>query len=358
MATWRDLQAARRAGSLAAQRARRRLGLPLERRVDIFAVIESEGVWLMFQPLRELYGFYRRVGDVAGVVINANHPVSLQRYTAAHEYGHHVLGHGFSLDEVRNVDGARGVDGARDLEDALAARSQAEVGDPLEEAAAQAFAGTFLMPIQVVNRLLTDRGLDPDRPALGPAEGYELSLELGASYEAAVTQLAVLEKVSWNETRRLRLPPLQIKTTMAGRRPGDARADVWLVHETDQERDLPLRVGDEVVLRLPEIPSSGYAWTLEQRAFSSLELIDETTEADDGGDDTDDDGVYGGRSIRRVLLRATNPGVDDVVVALSRPWEPEPVEKVVLHVHVAGEPTGDAASGLVRSQQLQRALVA
>lgn len=353
MANWRDLQAARRSGSLAAQRTRRRLGLPLERRVDIFSIIESEGVWLMFQPLRELYGFYRRIGEVAGIVVNANHPVSLQRYTAAHEYGHHVLGHGYSLDEVRNVDGARGIDEAADFEGALAARSQPEVGDPVEEAAAQAFAGTFLMPIQVVNALLAARGLDPDRPALGPAQVYDLSLELGTSYEAAVTQLAVLEKITWPETRRLRLPPLQIKTTVAGRRPDDARADVWLVHETDRERQLPLRVGDEVVLRLPEIPSSGYAWTLERRAFAALELVEEAAEPSDDHDD-----VYGGRSIRRVLLRATTPGVDDIVVALSRPWEPEPIEKVVVHVHVAGEPTGDAASGLVQGQQLQRALVA
>jgi predicted secreted protein len=210
------------------------------------------------------------------------------------------------------------------------------------------------MPIQVVNRLLVARGLDRDRPALGPAEVYDVSLEVGASYEAAVTQLAVLEKITWAESRRLRLPPLQIKTTMAGRRPDDARADVWLVQETDRERQLLLRVGDEVVLRLPEIPSSGYAWTLERRAFSSLELIEEATEpADD-----DHDEVYGGRIIRRVLLRATAPGIDDIVVGLSRPWEPKPVEKVVVHVHVAGEPTGDGASGLVRSQQLQRALVA
>lgn len=353
MATWRELDAARRAGSLAAQRARRRLGIPLERRVDIFAVIEADGVWLMFQPLRDLYGFYRRLGDVAGIVINAAHPVSLQRYTAAHEYGHHVLGHGFSLDEVRNVDGARGVDEAVDFDEALSARSRAEVGQPLEEAAAQAFAGTFLMPIQVVNGLLVARGFDRDHPSLTPADVYDLSLELGASYEATVTQFAVLEKITWAQTRQMRLPPLEIKTTMAGRRPRDARADVWLVHETDRERQLPLRVGDEVVVRLPEIPSSGYAWTMERRAFSSLELVHETVEAD--GDDAD---LYGGRAVRRVLLRARAPGVDDIVVALQRPWEPDPARTVVVHVHVAGEPTGEVPTGLLRTQQLQRVLVA
>ena len=351
MATRRELQEARRTGSLAAQRARRRLGLPLERRVDIFAVIEAEGVWLMFQPLRELYGFYRRLGDVAGIVVNSNHPTSLQRYTAAHEFGHHALGHGYSLDEVRNVDGARGVGEADDLEDVIAGRSTADVGDPLEEAAAQAFAGTFLMPIQVVNRMLLERGFNRDHPELDPSDIYDLSLELGVSYGAAVTQLAVLEKIAWTDTRRLRLPPIEIKTIVAGHRPNDARADVWRIQEADSERQLPLRIGDEVVLRLPEVPSSGYAWTLEREQFSALDLVDDRLDTSTGDD------IYGGAAVRRVLLRATRPGVDDIVVGLRRPWEPGEVGKVAVHAHVAGEPTGDAPFGLVLSQQLQRVLV-
>jgi predicted secreted protein len=150
----------------------------------------------------------------------------------------------------------------------------------------------------------------------------------------------------------LRLPPIEIKTVVAGRRPGDARADVWLVQTTDSERELPLRIGDEVVLRLPEVPSSGYAWTLEQRHFSALKLLEDQLDA------PRHDELYGAATVRRVLLRATGPGVDDVVIGLRRPWEPDNVGKLVVHAHVVGEPTGDAPSGLVRSQQLQRALVA
>jgi hypothetical protein len=138
------------------------------------------------------------------------------------------------------------------------------------------------MPVQIVNRLLIARGFDRDHPQLGPADVYELSLEFGTSYEATLTQLAVLEKITWAEARKLRLPPIEIKTTLAaGRRPQDARADVWLVRETDTERDLPLRVSDEVVLRLPEMPSSGYVWTLHRIQFASLEVVDEVTEAVD-----------------------------------------------------------------------------
>jgi len=353
MAPWPQMQAAACEGSLAAQRARRRLGLSLERRVDVFSVIESEGIWLMFQPLRNLFGFYRRLSGVAGIVINANHPPSLQRYTAAHEYGHHVLGHGFSLDEIRNIDGARGINETCEFEEALAVRLPAEGGDPRHEAAAQAFAGHFLMPIQVVNRVLLARGFDRDHPQLSPVDVYELSLEFGTSYQATVTQLAVLEKINWAETHKLRLPPIEIKTILAaGRRPQDTRADVWLVRETDTERDLPVRVSDEIVLRLPERPSNGYVWTLHRIQFSSLEVVEEVTEAvDDEGD------RHGGSTVRRVHLRAISPGVDDIAVVLRRPWEDKPLRQVVVHVHVAGGPTGDAASGLIWSQQLQRALV-
>lgn len=354
MPTWRDLQGARRQGSLGAQRTRRRLGLALERRVDIFAVIEAEGIWLMFQPLYDLFGFYRQVANVAGIVIQSKHPASLQRYTAAHEYGHYVLGHAFSLDEVRNIDGARGLNEAQDLEAALAARSAAELGDPLQEAAAQAFAATFLMPIQVVNRALLDRDLDRDHPQLEPADVYGLSLEFGTSYEATVTQLAVLEKITWPESRQLRVPPIKIKTALAGgRRPLDGRADLWLVQHTHHNQYLRVRVRDEVLLRLPEVPSSGYAWTVKRRDFRVMEVIDEVvTPADD------DSQLYGGAAFRDLRLRAIGPGSDEISVSLVRPWEQTPFETIDINVRVIDEPTGDSPQGLLRSQQLQRVRVA
>jgi predicted secreted protein len=209
------------------------------------------------------------------------------------------------------------------------------------------------MPVQVVNRVLLARGFDRDYPQLSPADVYELSLEFGTSYLATVTQLAVLEKITWAETRKLCLPPIKIKTTLAaGRRPQDTRADAWLVRETDTERDLPVRVRDEIVLLLPEIPSSGDVWTLHRTQFAPLVFVDEVAEAvNDEGDH------HGDSAIRRVHLRAISPGVDDIAVVLRRPWEDKSLRQVVVHVHVAGEPTGDAASGLILSQQPQRALV-
>jgi Zn-dependent peptidase ImmA (M78 family)/predicted secreted protein len=320
------------------------------RRVEIFDVIEANGTWLMFQPLDRLYGVYRRVGEVTGIAINAQHPPSLQRYTAAHELGHHVLGHGFSLDEVHNVDGARGIEESEDFDNALAARSSVDVGDPTEEAAAQAFAATFLMPIQAFNRVLLDLHFDRDRPALEPEDVYRLSLEFGTSYEATVTQLAVLDKITWPQARGLRLPPIRIKTALAGQPLENSRADVWLIEETVGERRLPLRVADEVIVRLEEIPSSGYGWELDTERLGPLELLDRRVVAGD-----DDPDLYGAAARREIHLRATAPGDAMLRLALARPWEDDPpLQTVAVNVIVAESPTGDAPQGLVRSQQLQR----
>lgn len=353
MATWGRWLATRRQGALEAQRTRINLGLVAERRLDIFDVIDRTGIWLMFQPLDRLYGFYRRVGDVAGIAVNSNHPLALQRYTAAHEFGHHVLGHAFGLDEVRNVDGARGIPEAADLENTLGRRSGVDLGDPDREAAAQAFAATLLMPLHIMNQLLVERGFDRDHPELDAPHVYALSLELGTSYEATVTQLAVLDKVSWAQARSFRIPPIRIKTRVAGRRPTDSRAEVWLIEETMGERQLHLRPGDEIALRLPEVPSSGYTWVLATREYVSLEVLDDEIRALSSDAD-----LIGGPALREILFRASQLGSDRLELHLQRPWEADapPVQSVSVHVTVESGPTGEAPSGLVHRQQVQRAL--
>lgn len=116
-------------GVRAAQREHQRLRTDFTSRVEIFDVIENEQIWLVFQRLGNLYGAYQRCGDAIGIVVSSQHPLSLQRYTAAHEYGHHVLGHTVSADDETRIH----------------RRSQYP-----REIAAQAFAGEFLMPLQLV----------------------------------------------------------------------------------------------------------------------------------------------------------------------------------------------------------------
>ncbi len=90
-------------GVRAAQREHQRLDTTFLGRVEIFDIIEEQQIWLLFQKLQGLYGAYKRHGGVAGIIINSQHPLTLQRYTAAHEYGHHVLGHDASADDEDRI---------------------------------------------------------------------------------------------------------------------------------------------------------------------------------------------------------------------------------------------------------------
>jgi predicted secreted protein len=205
----------------------------------------------------------------------------------------------------------------------------------------------------MVNAALVGADLDWDRPQLTAADVYALSLQFGTSYEAALTQLAVLEKISWTAIRGLRLPPIQIKTNLAGRRPLDVRADLWVAYDRHREQEFPMRVGDELLVRLPEIPSSGFSWELTPPAPTNLEIVDNRVDAVGDGEL-----VLGGAVQRTIHLRATVPGLVDLAAQLVRPWEDEPVDRVTFHVAVASSPTGGAPVGLLEKQQRRMAEVA
>lgn len=72
-------QRATRDGVRAAQEEHQRLATAFHARVEIFDVIEGERIWLFFRRLHSLYGAYQRYGETAGIVINAQHPLTLQR---------------------------------------------------------------------------------------------------------------------------------------------------------------------------------------------------------------------------------------------------------------------------------------
>src|SRR5437867_2727207 len=88
---------AHRLAMLRAAHAHRELGIDPTRRIDIFRAIEDAELILSFEPMPNLSGAYYRD---AGILVNANHPLARQRYTAAHEFGHHLFRHDTSVDPL------------------------------------------------------------------------------------------------------------------------------------------------------------------------------------------------------------------------------------------------------------------
>src|SRR4051794_21789546 len=67
-------------------------------RVDVFAAILGQGAELIFKKLEGLLGAYIS-NPMPGILVTSERPLSIQRFTAAHELGQHWMKHIGSLDD-------------------------------------------------------------------------------------------------------------------------------------------------------------------------------------------------------------------------------------------------------------------
>jgi Zn-dependent peptidase ImmA (M78 family) len=98
-------------------------GLPLE---DVIAVVEGTGVHVLLLALQDgVAGAYAPRTDCSMIFVNGTQAIARQRFTVAHEFGHHRLGHASVVDRTTTIGGFQ--------------------HDPVE-VEANAFAAEFLMP--------------------------------------------------------------------------------------------------------------------------------------------------------------------------------------------------------------------
>ena len=223
---WRDAQ---REGMFAAADAHDALRLDVTQRVDVYSALTRLDIAVMARPLRGVAGlFIPSSGDRgAGVLISSLHPPARQRFTAAHELGHHWLGHEASLDV--------GIE--------LFARTGTKGSLPADEMIAESFASWFLMPTEAVERTLEAL----NRPhASTPADVYAVSLRLGTSYLATTHHMKTLGLVDPHVSRGWeKVAPRRIKAMLSK----DAclpasRKDVWALWSWDNGRTLQFLAGN------------------------------------------------------------------------------------------------------------------
>jgi Zn-dependent peptidase ImmA (M78 family) len=142
----------------AAESARYRLNIPQNARVDVFGAIVAAGIRLLRYPLGDngLLGVYKRLPGEAFVLINSSQTPVRQRFTAAHELGHHFLGIGGEQEHF-------------DTNQTLFAAS---------DRPANWFAGYFLID-EPGARMLAEAE-SPMRATLRVAEFYDVSVEAAA----------------------------------------------------------------------------------------------------------------------------------------------------------------------------------
>lgn len=324
-------------GATAAARIHHKLGSQqnVERNIgwiDVFGAIAQLDVPLLLRPLDGLLGAYFRVPE-PGILVTTKRPLAIQRFTAAHELGHHCLEHEASLDDEITLRESGGPDSAR---------------SDLREVEANAFALGFLLPKWLVDRQTNIQGWQAEHLA-DPIVVYQLSLRMGASFEATWRALRNYDLISAETARSMHRTELrQVKKTLLGGEPPDYRRDIWLLTKHDQETWLKASRGDFFVIRLREHPASGYVWDEEELDRNGFAIVDDVRE--EGPTDEVGASVY-----RRLVAHPKGEAKEELRMGELRPWDPrQQLNHFELKFDLAGKEF-PGASRAARRQVLEAA---
>ena len=296
--------------------------------IDVFGAMLHLDVPLVLRPLKGLLGAYLRE-PARGVLVTTLRPLSIQRFTAAHELGHFRLNHEPSLDDENILRRSPFV---------------ARPGYDLQEVEADAFAVAFLIPRWLVAWHCERQGW---RAAdfVDPRIVYQLSLRIGASFEATWRTLqryklitaATARALGRSEVRRLKV------TLLEDYQPPNYRSDVWLLTERDAGTSISGSRNDIFVLRLEEHSGGGYLWDIEELKESGFAVVRDAPEAGDA------EGI-GSHTFRRVTVILEEAQRGRVSLGERRPWQPtEPLNRLVLEYDL----TGPEEEGLSRAERRQ-----
>lgn len=326
-----DYASAVRAGFAAAGRLHRQLDVrsSLEASggsVDIFGAIHTLELPLLVRPLKGLLGAYLSDPE-PGVLITTERPMSIQRFTAAHELGHFMMKHRPSLDDESIL------------------RRMAQTADEegsFQETEADAFAVAFMMPKWLLLSHCSRQGWTTG-DLRHPAFVYQLSLRMGVSYEATCRTLSRYELITPPALRHLlATQPRSLKVDLLqGYQPSDYRGDVWLLTEHDASTRLDGSRNDLFVLRLQEHSGGGYLWDLEQLKASGFAVVRDDREA------IDSEGI-GGHAFRRITASPEDAPRGRISLDERRPWQRS---DTIANLTFDFDLTGPEPEGLSRAER-------
>ena len=280
---------------------------------DVIGAVTDRNILLVFRPLDKLWGVFITVNDQArGIIVTTKLPLSMQRFTVAHELGHLLLGHRTSLDEMVGFAGRH-----------------APASRPAHEAAADTFAAELLAPKHLVLASARRHGWTRDELRLSP-NVYQLSLRLGVSYQAACWALVTCGVLARPEADRLRkgsvkalkralAPPALIR---------NSRADVWALTAADSETFIEAGPDDLFAVHVQDHASAGYVWRLVD-ADAKVDVVGERP--------ADLEHAYGARSGLVSYVRFKGTGVHHLLFEHVRPWSGATLARIRIDVDGHGK---------------------
>lgn len=319
-------------GTQVAARVHRDLGLRqrLEEsgnRIDVFEIIATLEIPLLFKPLESLLGVFMP-SPSPGILITTKRQLSVQRFTGAHELGHYYFNHKPSLDS----------------EDIL--RRSPFSSNPayeMQEMEADAFAIEFLLPRWLIHRQLRKhswQGEDLSRPEIA----YQLSLRVGASYDATCRVLERYRIIDQStRDRLLRKKPQNIKQSLLqGHKESAGWSDVWVLSEHDQGTVIEGSKTDLFILKLREHSGAGYLWNFDQLDSANFAIVKDSRIPLDSE-------TYGGEITRSIVAQSVASHSGELALAERRPWLSS--TESLSSVRFKYELTGPESEGLSKAER-------
>lgn len=182
-------------GMQASITARTKAGLDLQSPICIYGLCEAHNVNVRFNDIN-MEGMYDRQPKPR-IHVSALRPLARRTFTCAHELGHHVFGHGSTIDELRD-DHAQNSD------------------RPPNEVLADSFAAFVLMPTLGLREAFVKRGLDPNKASA--LDMYAIACNFGVGQATLVNHLAYgIGMISSVQRAQLgRITPKMIRTELLG----------------------------------------------------------------------------------------------------------------------------------------------
>jgi len=269
--------------------------------IDVFEAITELDIPLVFKPLTSALGLCLPA-PLRGIIVTTRRGLHIQRFTAAHELGHAVLNHRGSVDKVILERGPLVPTGGRDL----------------QEVAADAFAAEFLLPRWLYKHHIRSQGWTVARHLRNPDIIYQLSLRMGASYEATCWGLVSHQILPQGEVDELRKAKIaQLKASLGEEfRPGNSWADVWRLTGKDDGAKIVGNPDDLLRIDLEEDAGSGHQWQVDALREAGYELLSDKSSF------LRDPLLYGAPSVRTVIARPPANGTASLTMRETQPWNP------------------------------------
>lgn len=217
-------------GMQASITARVRTGLDLKSPACVYRICELHDVAVRFNDIN-MEGMYDRTPKPR-IHLSALRPLGRRAFTCAHELGHHIFGHGSTIEELRE--------------------DQANNADrPPNEILADSFASFLLMPTLGLRQAFAKRNLNPNSATA--LDMYAIACNFGVGQATLVNHLAYsLNMISLVQRDRLgRITPKMIRTELLGEvvsTPVTIADQYWTSSTLDMEQDALLALPPGVVV--------------------------------------------------------------------------------------------------------------